>query len=102
MSRYKIGDKVKIRSDLESGVYYNGVDAADDMEDYMGTIVTIVSVDNRRVHGLGDIYADIYHIEEDGTEWNWTEDMFDYNYRTECCDCGCCNTCNKGICQYGY
>ena len=60
----KVGDKVKIRSDIYEGddfhVYVN-----EDMLKYAGRVVT-----------LKRIYDGDWLIEEDDEEWTWSEDLF--------------------------
>lgn len=64
--KYKVGDKAKIREDLEIGKTYNGQTFVTQMEKYKGQIVTIKIVDNGG-----------HYIEEDGQDWYWTEDMLE-------------------------
>lgn len=64
--RYKVGDKVRIREDLNEDVYYGGICAMDGMLDYRGVEVTIL-----------DVYEHYYLIKEDGGESGWTRDMFE-------------------------
>lgn len=70
MAKYKIGDKVKIRDDLELNVDYRmcdgtlGVEINREMKNEGGTIATIKGYDN---NGR-------YLIEEDC--WHWTDEMF--------------------------
>ena len=68
--RYKIGDKVRVRSDLGKhpknySMDYNGRsnNATDEMLELKGKIVIITSVD------------DFYKIE--GNSYNWTDEMFE-------------------------
>ena len=57
--KYKVGDKVKVRSDLEVDKDYDGVRFVELMEKYKGEMVTIAEVlcNNR------------YNIKEDNKEW---------------------------------
>ena len=64
--KYKVGDKVKVREDLEIGKSYDKKVFVDDMEKYKGQIVTIKVV--------GD---DNYRIEEDNQDWWWTDEMLE-------------------------
>jgi len=68
--KYKVGDKVRVRNDLEVGKIY-GTYFNEDMAKLIGKEVTISNV--------GGCY---YNIKEDG--WNWTDEMFEdfkYNYK---------------------
>ena len=62
--KYKVGDKVKVRSDLKVGKDYGEHDFVHDMFKFVGKIVTIESV-----------WKQGYRIEED-TYW-WTEEMLE-------------------------
>lgn len=65
--KYKVGDKVKIRSDLVVGKNYgNGYMFRNDMARYMGKEVTISRV--------GD---DFYKIKDDVDYWSWVDEMFE-------------------------
>lgn len=69
--KYKAGDKVVVRNDLQCGQFYynenrDGCDVATIfMIELCGKVVTI-----KRVVG------DKYHIKEDGDKFSWTDDMF--------------------------
>lgn len=62
--KYKVGDKVKVRSDLRVGKSYGEHTFVHDMFKFMGKIVTIESV-----------WEQGYRIEEDAY-W-WTDDMLE-------------------------
>lgn len=62
--KYKVGDKVKVRSDLKVGKDYGEHVFVHDMFKFVGKIVTIESV-----------WKQGYRIEED-TYW-WTDEMFE-------------------------
>ena len=64
--KYKVGDKVKVREDLEAGKTYGGSTFSIQMREYRGQIVTIKIVDNNS-----------YSIEEDKQYWYWTDEMLD-------------------------
>lgn len=70
MAKYKVGDRVRVRSDLERGKRYEMADqvnpdaAVSEMEELRGLVVTIASVGQK------------YCIEEDDGNWFWTDDMF--------------------------
>lgn len=64
--KYKVGDKVKVRSDLKEDTMYGGQTFVDCMVKYMGKIMTVKQV-----------YGKCYSLEEDGEKWAWTDEMFE-------------------------
>lgn len=90
--RYKVGDKVRVRSDLKERMGYGCQRFTDAMKKQMGKIVTISNV-------VDDRY---YYIKEDN--YNWTDEMLEpveeeltaeeaIRLRGEICDgrdCSCC------------
>ena len=64
--KYKVGDKVKVRKDLEVDKRYGTEEFIEEMEEYKGKIVTIDTVNE-----------DDYYIEEDKQSWSWTEEMLE-------------------------
>ena len=66
--KYNIGDKVRIRPDLEEYRYYKKVEANSDMTEFRGDIVTITRIDTRK--------PITYQIKEDYEDNHWTEAMF--------------------------
>ena len=65
--RYKVGDKVRVRSDLEESETYGGQTFVKQMEKYKGKLVTILEERPR-----------FYYIKEDKDEnWCWTDEMFE-------------------------
>lgn len=64
--KYKVGDKVKIREDLEVDKIYDSWDCSDDMVQYGGRIATIVKC-----------HDDSYQIDVDDKFYNWTDGMFE-------------------------
>lgn len=62
--KYKVGDKVRVRRDLEENKTYGGWDALEDMVKMRGEIVTI-----KRVR------SSAYELEEKGLMW--TDEMFE-------------------------
>ena len=64
--KYKIGDKVLVRSDLEEGKTYGDEVVMSDMLYFKGKIVTIEHVD----------HPNHYRIKEDLDQWHWTDEMF--------------------------
>lgn len=63
--KYKVGDKVRIREDLEVGKEYNSCTFIIDMKKYKGEIATIT-------YCYDD---DSYDIDLDEGAWFWTDDM---------------------------
>lgn len=76
MTKFQIGDKVTVRSDLELNTTYGMegnpyVDiAVNEMVDFAGKTVTIKEVD----YHDGNLS---YEIEEDKGAWSWTDEMFE-------------------------
>ena len=66
MSKFKIGDKVKVRSDLEEGTDYGKYGTTFPMIEFKGLFVTITKV-----------YSDFYDIKEDKGLCGWTDEMFE-------------------------
>ena len=63
--KYKIGDKVIVREDLEEGKLYGYYSVNEDMFPLRGKIVTIC-----------DIGYNFYILKEDIHKWCWTNEMF--------------------------
>lgn len=68
--KYKIGDKVRIKNDLEKGMYYGECYFTAKMKQLSGMTVTIASR-----NADGDCV--FYEIVEDGGNYIWTEEMFE-------------------------
>lgn len=64
--KYKIGDKVLVRPDLEENKKYGDEVVISDMLFFRGKIVTIEHID----------HPDYYRIKEDPDQWYWTDEMF--------------------------
>lgn len=64
--KYKIGDKVLVRSDLKEGKKYGDEVVMSDMLYFKGKIVTIEHID----------HPNCYQIKEDPDQWYWTDEMF--------------------------
>ena len=91
--KYKVGDKVRVRSDLKNTVLYGGLYAVDEM--LKKKIVTITSV-----------HDDYYKVVED--DYKWTDEMFEglvedeltaeeaIRLRAEKCANTNCNACRSG------
>lgn len=77
MAKYKIGDKVKIREDLESGKHYGGVYCNTEMvEDWAGKIATITGI--KITSG-----TQVYEIADDEYKYFWSAEMFDDSYNED-------------------
>lgn len=63
--KYKVGDKVRVRSDLEAGKGYGNDVFTKEMKEFKSKIVTIERV-----------ISDGYRIKEDYHKLSWTEEMF--------------------------
>lgn len=63
--KYKVGDKVRVREDLEADNWYGKEIFVSGMGCLKGKIVTI-----------SKIRYDKYEIEEDNKIWWWTDEMF--------------------------
>lgn len=66
--RYKVGDKVRVRSDLQISRRYGSYMFASGMDHYKGSVVTI-SKEQQSLY--------FYCIEEDEGSWIWAEEMFE-------------------------
>ena len=64
--KYKVGDKVRVRSDLEVNMDYGPQTFVREMSQYIGKVVTI-----------SETYSNRYNIKEDEDEWPWTDEMFE-------------------------
>lgn len=64
--KYKAGDRVKIRDDLQTNVQYGTHYFIPEMKEYEGEIVTITKV-------IGNSCL----IDKDGEKWCWTDEMFE-------------------------
>jgi hypothetical protein len=67
MSKYQVGDKVVVRSDLENKDY-GGLYAMPSMVELAGETVTITNYDS---------VANDYRISEDSGDWFWNNEMFE-------------------------
>ena len=63
---YKVGDKVRVREDLEVGKKYGRQVFVDSMKRYRGEVTEVVSAWN-----------DGYHLKEDDENWEWTDEMLE-------------------------
>lgn len=70
MSKFKVGDKVRIRKDLNITVYY-GVRIVQDMLPYKGEVATVTYVNS------SPVLPDIYELDIDNGHWSWSEDTLE-------------------------
>jgi hypothetical protein len=64
--KYKVGDKVRVRTDLVHGEKYDGIRFY--MDDWKGKVVTISFANNDN---------NCYGIAEDTERWTWSAGMFE-------------------------
>lgn len=64
--KYKVGDKVRVRSDLKNDVSYGSQCTVEEMMDYKGNVVTI-----------SEVGQTCYQIEGDEEGWSWTDEMLE-------------------------
>lgn len=64
--KYKVGDKVRVRSDLVTGKYYGSRYFTIEMDKLSLNIVTIT-----------EVFTNRYHIKEDCGRFAWTDEMFE-------------------------
>lgn len=64
--KYKVGDKVRVRSDLQISRRYGSYMFSSGMDHYKGSVVAI-----------SEVYLTCYCIEEDKGIWKWTDEMFE-------------------------
>lgn len=64
--KYKAGDKVRVRKDLEAYEEYGNINFTESMEKYKGKIVTIEAINSNS-----------YFVEEDNKNYYWTDEMFE-------------------------
>ena len=66
--RFKVGDKVRVRKDLEVDEDYGSFTFVKTMEEHMGKVVTIFGINPQAI---------AYDIEEDGGDAYWTDEMLE-------------------------
>ena len=64
--KYKVGDKVRVRRDLQIGTPYGDWLFSSGMNDYKGKVVTISGT-----------YPNKYRVREDKERWVWTDEMLE-------------------------
>lgn len=57
MAKYNVGDRVRVRDDLQSNKWYNPVYFASDMDIYRGNVYVVSSI--------ASIYDNIYRLADD-------------------------------------
>ena len=65
MSKYNVGDIVRVRDDLNTGCYYGANSVVADMLQYCGQEAKIIEVAD-----------EFYKINLDNEDWFWTDEMF--------------------------
>ena len=66
--KFKVGDKVRVREDLEVDEDYGSFSFVKTMEERLGKVVTIFGINP---------HAEAYDIAEDGAEAYWTDEMLE-------------------------
>lgn len=74
MSKYKVGDKVRVR-EWEDMANEFGIDACGDIDCEI-SFVTSMAMFCGRVVTIKDVNGNFYEIEEDNGEWEWRDYMF--------------------------
>lgn len=70
MSKFKVGDKVRVKKDLKINENYNTYTYTDGMHyGYGAKILTIDAIDS--------LLGNHYHMKEDGHHFDWTDDMLE-------------------------
>lgn len=64
--KYKVGDKVRVKNNLQDDVFYGKVPYAKTMEKYKGEVLTIDSISK-----------EYYFVKEDYGKFKWTDEMFE-------------------------
>ena len=95
--KYKVGDRVRVRSDLEIGAPYGDWLFSSGMNDYKGKVVTISETQPNK-----------YRVRKDKERWVWTDEMLEglvedeltveeaIRLRAEMCKNNSCNECRSG------
>ena len=63
--KYKVGDKVRVREDLEVGEWYGEDTFVSKMVPFKGKVVTISNIE-----------SSFYRLKEDSGIWSWTTELF--------------------------
>ena len=70
--KYKVGDKVRVRDDLEIGKWYSMNNRT--FSDFVNS--KMITFKGKEVTILADNCFGMYLIKEDNGEWHWTDEMF--------------------------
>lgn len=70
--KHKVGNKVKVRTDLIEGRDYGTETYYNEMEEFKGKVLTI-----EEVIGEEYIVVEDNSTEEDGGKWRFTDEMFE-------------------------
>ena len=70
--KYKVGDRVRVRTDLETTCRYGDIGVINHMMSNLGKTLTISSLEETDFYGE---YCPHYHVKEN--QWNWTDEMFE-------------------------
>ena len=70
--KYKIGDKVRVRNDLEEGKWYSMNNHT--FSDFVNS--KMITFKGKEVTILADNCFGMYRIKEDNGEYHWTDEMF--------------------------
>jgi len=70
--KYKVGDKIKVRSDLVAGQTYGGINLLDSMANFRGRIVTITQIQSEAKEGVV-----IVKFAEDRDRYSYAIEMFE-------------------------
>lgn len=66
--KHKVGEQVRIRTDLTLGKEYDDENVTEEMCTYSGQVLTIKEVDE---------FEKCYYMEEDEEYFSWTDSMFE-------------------------
>ena len=79
--KYKVGDIVKISSNLKPGTLY----CMDDSKDYKYRVMDDMLKYTDKFAVIKRVFSDCYRIDLDNKYWMWTDEMFvgEYNYLTD-------------------
>jgi hypothetical protein len=71
-TKYKVGDKVRVRTDLVEYGTYGGVTYVDEMGKWAGDVVTISRINENGHYEIAEDKED-----EDSDKWTWSDEMFE-------------------------
>ena len=71
--RYKIGDKLRVKSDISVGFVSDECEFVGDMEEYRGCMMTVESISSNGRR---------YIMSEDSGDWYWVDDFFEDTNKT--------------------